>query len=73
MKVEFFFSYITIYNNFMNWPIVPFMSPNLGCKFIINMTFMPFINFKNGYKLLLLEFETYCLILNYVSSCKGLF
>jgi hypothetical protein len=38
MKVEFFF-YITIYNNFMNWPIVPSISPNLGYKFLMNMIF----------------------------------
>jgi len=72
MKVEFFF-YITIYNNFMNWPIVPFLSQNLGYKFFIDITFMPLYNFMNGYKLLLLELETYCLMLNCISSCKGLF
>jgi hypothetical protein len=40
-KLSNHFFYITIYNNFMNWPIVPFMSPNLGYKILMNMTFMP--------------------------------
>ncbi len=49
------------------------MSPNLGYKYFIDMTFMTLYSFKNGYKLLLLELETYCLMLNCIPSCKGLF
>jgi len=73
MKDEFFSlieSSITISRTM---PMVQFMSPNLGYKFFMNMTFMPLYHFKNRYKLLLLELETYCLVLNCMSSHKGLF
>jgi hypothetical protein len=54
-------------------PMVPFMSPNLVYKFFVNMTFMPLYSFKNVYKLLLLELETHCLMLNCMSLLKGFF
>jgi hypothetical protein len=56
MKVEYFFfgieSSITI---LWTMPIVPCISPNLGYKISIRMTFIPLYNFKNGYKLLVLK------------------
>jgi hypothetical protein len=49
---------------------VPFMSPNLRYKLFINITFMSLYNFKNIFNVLMLEFGTYFLILNCITSCK---
>ncbi len=73
MKVDFFSLIESSITISQTMPMVRFMSPNLGYKFSMSMTLMHLYCFKNGYKILLLEFETHRLMLNCMSSHKGLF